>query len=147
MSSEKSQETLQQSEANNAGLPPSKGWHKTFSALRNPNYRYFYSGQTVSLIGTWTRTAALGWVTFQFTHSEFLLGIVFMLNSLPIFLFAVYAGSLAVEQLTRSLGGKCLLMGDPAISILNRRKLLKGPNIISNRFLLEATGLCCKGYG
>ncbi len=86
---------MQQAEANNAGLPPSKGWHKTFSALRNPNYRYFYSGQTVSLIGTWTRTAALGWVTFQFTHSEFLLGIVFMLNSLPIFLFAVYAGSLA----------------------------------------------------
>ena len=86
---------MQQAEANNAGLPPTTGWHNTFSALRNSNYRYFYSGQTVSLIGTWTRTAALGWVTFQFTHSEFLLGIVFMLNSLPIFLFAVYAGSLA----------------------------------------------------
>jgi MFS family permease len=95
LSSENSQERLQQSEAINAGLPPSNGWHKTFSALRNPNYRYFYAGQTVSLIGTWTRSAALGWITFQFTHSEFLLGIVFMLNSLPIFLFAVYAGSLA----------------------------------------------------
>ncbi len=86
---------MQQAEANNAGLPPSKGWHKIYSALRNPNYRYFYLGQTVSLIGTWTRTAALGWVAFQFTHSEFLLGIVFVLGSLPIFLFAVYAGSLA----------------------------------------------------
>ena len=95
MSSESSQETLQQSEANSAGLPPSEGWRNTFSALRNPNYRYFYAGQTVSLIGTWTRTAALGWIAFQFTHSEFLLGTVFMLNSLPIFLFAVYAGSLA----------------------------------------------------
>jgi MFS family permease len=88
-------ETLQQAEANSAGLPPAAGWRKTFSALRNPNYRYFYWGQSVSLIGTWTRTAALGWIAFQFTHSEFLLGIVFMLNSLPIFLFAVYAGSLA----------------------------------------------------
>jgi MFS family permease len=86
---------LQQSEASNAGLPPSRGWHKTFSALRNPNYRYFYSGQTVSLIGTWTRTAALGWVAFQFTHSAFLLGLVFMLNALPILLFGIYAGSLA----------------------------------------------------
>ena len=47
------------------------------------------------LIGTWTRTAALGWVAFQITHSAFLLGLVFMLNSLPIFLFAIYAGSLA----------------------------------------------------
>jgi MFS family permease len=92
---EDSQETLQQAEATSAGLPPTNGWHRTFSALRNPNYRYFYSGQTVSLIGTWTRSAALGWVSFQYTHSELLLGIVFMLNSLPIFLFAVYAGSLA----------------------------------------------------
>ena len=90
-----SQEKLQQAEAEDAGLPPPAGWRKAFSALRNPNYRYFYSGQSVSLIGTWTRTAALGWIAFQFTHSEFLLGIVFMLNSLPIFLFAVYAGSLA----------------------------------------------------
>src|SRR5580658_7372654 len=89
------EETFQQSEAANAGLAPLKGWHKTFSALRNPNYLYFYLGQTVSLTGTWTRTAALGWISFQFTHSEFLLGIVFMLNSLPIFLFAIYAGSLA----------------------------------------------------
>jgi MFS family permease len=90
-----SREILPSSEAENVGLPPSKGWRKTFSALRNPNYRYFYSGQAVSMIGTWTRTAALGWVAFQITHSEFLLGLVFMLNSLPIFLFAIYAGSLA----------------------------------------------------
>ena len=92
---ENSDETIEPSEVENAGLIPAEGWRKTFSALRNPNYRYFYTGQTVSLIGTWTRTAALGWVAFQFTHSEFLLGIVFMLNSLPIFLFSIYAGSLA----------------------------------------------------
>jgi MFS family permease len=71
------------------------GWRNTFSALRNPNYRYFYLGQTVSLIGTWTRTAALGWIAFQFTRSEFLLGVVFMVNALPLFLFSLYAGSLA----------------------------------------------------
>ena len=47
------------------------------------------------MIGTWTRTAALGWITFQFTHSEFLLGLVFVLGSLPFFLFAIHAGSLA----------------------------------------------------
>jgi MFS family permease len=83
------------SEASQEGLAPVEGWQRIFSALRNPNYRYFYAGQTTSLIGTWTRTAALGWVAFQITHSEFLLGIVFMLNALPLLLFAVYAGSLA----------------------------------------------------
>ncbi len=87
--------SIQTSEYDEEKLHPVKGWRKTFSALRNPNYRYFYSGQFVSLIGTWTRTAALGWIAFQFTHSEFLLGIVFMLNALPVFLFAIYAGSLA----------------------------------------------------
>ncbi len=89
------------SESENAGQPadvpaqPRSGWRNMFSALKNPNYRYFYSGQSVSLIGTWTRTAALAWVTYKFTHSEFWLGIVFMLNSLPIFLLAIYAGALA----------------------------------------------------
>jgi MFS family permease len=95
MSGENLQETLQRSEAANEGIPPSSGWNRIFSALRVQNYRYFYIGQGISLIGTWTRTAALGWVAFQFTHSEFLLGIVFVLNSLPVFLFAVYSGSLA----------------------------------------------------
>jgi len=95
LTTEDPQERLQQSEVIDAGLPPSEGWQKIFSALRIRNYRWFYLGQTISLIGTWTRTAALGWVAYQFTHSEFLLGMVFVLNSLPLFLFAVYAGSLA----------------------------------------------------
>ena len=89
------QENFQQTKESGGPHPSPARWHNTFSALRNPNYRFFYSGQGISLIGTWTRTAALGWISFQFTHSEFLLGIVFMLHTLPIFLFAVYAGSLA----------------------------------------------------
>lgn len=88
-------ETFTQAEVTNAGLIPLKGWRKTFSAFRSVNYRYFYMGQTVSLIGTWARTYALGWYTFETTHSEFLLGMISVLNSLPIFLFAVYSGSLA----------------------------------------------------
>ena len=68
---------------------------RLFPPYAIPITAIFIPGQSVSLIGTWTRTAALGWIAFQFTHSEFLLGIVFMLNSLPIFLFAIYAGSLA----------------------------------------------------
>ncbi|MGH7739501.1 MAG: MFS transporter, partial [bacterium] len=91
----KSNPTLPPVEAASEGLAPLTGWRKIFTAFRNPNYRYFYMGQSVSLTGTWTRTAALGWVSFQFTHSEFLLGLVFVLNSLPIFLFAVYTGALA----------------------------------------------------
>ena len=95
MNTKKISVTLPSATADHEGVPPVQGWRKTFSAFRSANYRYFYGGQSLSLIGTWTRTAALGWVSFQITHSAFLLGLVFMLNSLPIFLFAVYAGSLA----------------------------------------------------
>ncbi len=82
-------------EPSNEGLPPLKGWRKTFAAFKNINYRYFFLGQTVSLIGTWARSAAWGWLAYQWTHSKLLLGMVFMLHSLPIFLFSIYAGSLA----------------------------------------------------
>ncbi|MGA3328060.1 MAG: MFS transporter [Terriglobia bacterium] len=142
MSRENSQETLQQAEANFAGLPPSEGWRNTFSALRNPNYRYFYSGQSVSLIGTWTRTAALGWVAFQFTHSEFLLGMVFMLNSLPIFLFAVYAGSLA-DRIPKirifTITSWCALLSSLTLAVM----LFRGPVHIAYLMIFAALwGLC-----
>jgi len=74
---------------------PIQGWKRTFSSLHNPNYRYFFTGQAISLIGTWARSAALGWLAFQLTRSEFLLGLVATLNALPILLFSTYAGSLA----------------------------------------------------
>ena len=77
------------------GLPPLTGWRKTFAALRNPNYRYFFTGQTTSLIGTWARQSAISWLAFQLTRSEFLLGLVATLNALPILLFSTYSGSLA----------------------------------------------------
>jgi MFS family permease len=91
----KPSETLTQVEASNEGIPPLTGWRKTFAALRNPNYRYFYMGQTISLIGTWARSAAWGWLAYQLTRSKFILGLTFMLNSIPILFFSVYAGSLA----------------------------------------------------
>ncbi len=76
-------------------LPPPTGWRRTFASLRNRNYRYFYLGQTVSLTGTWARSAAWGWLAYQLTMSKFILGVIFMLNSIPVLLFSIYAGSLA----------------------------------------------------
>ena len=71
------------------------GWRKTFTAFRNPNYRFFFAGQALSLVGTWARSTALGWLAFKVTHSEFMLGLVFTVGSLPILLFSTYSGSLA----------------------------------------------------
>ncbi len=70
-------------------------WTRTFSSLKIPNYRIFYIGQGISLVGTWARTAAMGWLAYQLTHSRFLLGLIFTLNTLPPLFLSAYAGSLA----------------------------------------------------
>src|SRR5437867_12520192 len=51
-------------------------WRHTFRALRHRNYRLFFWGQLVSLIGTWMQQTALSWSVYQITTSELLLGIV-----------------------------------------------------------------------
>jgi len=91
----KPSETIAQVEASNEGVPPLTGWRKTFVALHTANYRYFFMGQGVSLMGTWARSTALSWMVFAITKSELMLGVVSFLNSLPFFVFAIYAGSLA----------------------------------------------------
>ena len=71
-----------------------------FSPLRYPNFRFYFGGQTVSLIGTFLQVTAQAWVVWQLTHSEAALGIVGMLNALPLLLFSPYAG-IWVDRLDR----------------------------------------------
>src|SRR5208283_3439207 len=63
-----------------------------FSALRHRNYRLFWSGNLVSLIGTWMQSAALSWLTYRLTHSAFLLGLVSFANAIPIFFVSPFGG-------------------------------------------------------
>ena len=83
-------------------MKPAPAWTRTFSSLSIPNYRAFYIGQGISLVGTWARTAAMGWLAFQLTHSRFLLGLIFTLNTLPPLFLSAYAGTLA-DRLPRLL--------------------------------------------
>ena len=50
------------------------GWKFAIRALRHRNYLLFFSGQTVSLIGTWMTRIATAWLVYRLTHSAFLLG-------------------------------------------------------------------------
>ncbi|HEY5038934.1 MAG TPA: MFS transporter, partial [bacterium] len=74
---------------------PTRGWQRIFVSLKTPNYRYFFIGQCTSMIGTWVRTATLGWTAYQMSNSEFILGLVSTLNTIPMILFSAWAGSLA----------------------------------------------------
>jgi MFS family permease len=66
-----------------------------FSPLRIRNFRIYLGGQAISLIGTWLQVTAQGWVVWQLTGSTVELGTVQMLNTLPLFVLAPWAGSWA----------------------------------------------------
>lgn len=66
-----------------------------FRALGYRNYRLFFSGQSISLIGTWTTRLATGWLVYRLTHSAFLLGVIGFANQIPTFLLAPFGGVLA----------------------------------------------------
>jgi len=65
-----------------------------FRSLQHRNYRLFFSGQSISLIGTWMQRIALPWLVYQMTGSEILLGVVGFAAQIPSFLLAPVAGVL-----------------------------------------------------
>ncbi len=68
---------------------------KTFQALSNHNYRLFWSGQIISLIGTWMQSTAQAWLVLQLTGSPLAMGVVTALQTLPILLFTLFGGVFA----------------------------------------------------
>src|ERR671920_2271753 len=63
-------------------------------ALGHRNYRLFFSGQSVSLVGTWMTRIATSWLVYRLTGSELLLGVVGFAGQIPSFLLAPFAGVL-----------------------------------------------------
>ena len=61
-------------------------------ALQSRNYRLFFAGQSVSLIGTWMTRIATSWLVYRLTRSPFLLGVSSFAGSIPLFLLAPIAG-------------------------------------------------------
>ncbi|HEX4600360.1 MAG TPA: MFS transporter [Gemmatimonadales bacterium] len=66
-----------------------------FGALAHRNFRLFFLGQGVSLIGTWMQNIAQGWLVLQLTNSPFYVGLVAALGSLGVLLLTIYAGIVA----------------------------------------------------
>lgn len=67
----------------------------TFSAFRSRNYRLYFTGQSVSLIGTWMQKTAVSWVVYSLTHSKFMLGLTLFATMFPSFLFSFIGGVVA----------------------------------------------------
>ncbi len=92
------------------GTPPGRadstaaGWRlETFAALRHRNFRLFFTGQLISLIGTWMQRIAQAWLVLQLTNSPFLLGLVSALQWLPVLLLSLVGGVTADRVSKRRL--------------------------------------------
>jgi MFS family permease len=67
-----------------------------FRALQvHQNFRLFWTGQTVSLIGTWMQQVGQGWLALELTNSAFLVGVVSAAGSFPVLLLSLYGGVVA----------------------------------------------------
>jgi MFS family permease len=67
----------------------------TFAALKHRNFRLFWTGQNISLIGTWMQSTGQAWLVLQMTHDALMLGIVGALQFLPVMFFTLFGGILA----------------------------------------------------
>jgi MFS family permease len=91
---------------NSADLPAAAKPHMldgashAWRALRYRNFRLFFGGQTISLIGTWMTRVATGWLVYRMTGSALLLGTVSFAGQIPTFLVAPFAG-VWVDRLDR----------------------------------------------
>ncbi len=63
-----------------------------FRAMRYRNYRLFFAGQCISLLGTWIQQLAMSWLAYRLTQSAFLLGVVGFSGQVPALLFTPFAG-------------------------------------------------------
>src|SRR5580698_4025628 len=69
-------------------------------SLKHRNFQLFFSGQLISLIGTWMDTIAEAWLVYRLTGSSLLLGAVSFASQIPIFLLAT-AGGVAADRWNR----------------------------------------------
>src|SRR5580658_874803 len=64
----------------------------TFRAFKSRNYRLYFTGQSLSLIGTWMQKTAVSWLIYSLTHSKFMLGVSLFASPFPSFAFSLIGG-------------------------------------------------------
>lgn len=76
---------------------------ETFAALANPNYRKFFVGQAISLVGTWIQSVAIAWLILEITGSPASIGLAVALQFLPVLVFGPYGGVIVDRVNKRNL--------------------------------------------
>jgi MFS family permease len=117
-------------------------WKRRWPALTYANYRLYFMGQVVSLLGTWMQATAQGFLIFQLTHSPAFLGYVAFAGGAPTWLFTLYGGVIADRVPRRTLmviTQSCMMILAFVLAILAFTQLVQPWHIIALAFLL---GIC-----
>jgi MFS family permease len=126
--------------------PPDPGsqssrWPRTFRALRHRNFRLYWSGQIVSLIGTWMQIVAQGWLVYRLTDSPLMLGLVSVVGLIPVVPVSLLAGVISDWLPRRNLivVTEIILMFQAlALALLTWLGLIQAWHIIVLSFVLGA---------
>ena len=105
-------------------------WKTTFRALKHRNFQLFFSGQLVSLIGTWMQVIAESWLVYRLTGSAVLLGSIGFASQIPVFLFAPLGG-MAADRVSRH---KLVIATQASAMIL---ATIYGTLILTNRITIH----------
>ncbi len=112
---------------------------RNFPALLDRNFKLYFTGQLISMIGTWLQNVAQGWLVLELTHSAFWVGTTAASSLAPIFLFGLFGGVI-VDRANRK---KILLITQSAslvlaaiLGILTIGGWITVPEIIALAFLL-----------
>jgi MFS family permease len=81
--------------SNRQNVKKTPKWAVTLRALRHRNFQLFFSGQLISLVGTWMQSVAQSWLVYRLTGSSLLLGAVGFASQFPVFLTAPFGGIVA----------------------------------------------------
>jgi len=87
---------------------------QTFSSLQHPNYRLWFTGQVISIIGSWMQATAQGFLVYELTQSAAFLGIVGFASGVPSWLFTLFGGVVA-DRVSRR---KMLIIAQSAMMLL-----------------------------
>jgi MFS family permease len=122
-------------EAGEEALPDAEGGAFALMAVfRHRNYRLFFSGQLVSLMGTWITNVTQGWLVYSLTHSPLLLGVVSFAGQVPVFFLAPFGGMISdrfdrrrMLMVTQALA----MMQSAALAVLTLTGLIRVWHIVA----------------
>ncbi|HZZ38606.1 MAG TPA: MFS transporter [Acidobacteriaceae bacterium] len=93
-------EPAQPENGRSSAATTASGYSHAWRALRHRNFRLFFGGQTISLVGTWMTRIATAWLVYRLTHSALLLGMVGFVGQIPTFVLTPFAGVI-VDRIDR----------------------------------------------